>query len=679
MELSRSLQRQLTRSCGVDAAGLWEQEVLQAAQGGPVTERVRAVLAGLPRLLTQVNDTYLQHERDVSLAQRSLDLSSQELTEANQRLWAERMQMERSLGTLRETLDGQGALAVWAATGERLPAADGQPSAELETVSRQVGQLVHDMAAARDALRLSEERLALAVQSSGVGLWDWNLETDAVYFSPEWEGMLGYAAGVLVPNAQTLVGLLHPEDGIRFGETMGAYFSQTQTDVYRDDVRLRCADGSYKWVEFKGRIVEMTPDGEPRRATGVSLDISARKALEHAMAQAQAAAEAASQAKGDFLANMSHEIRTPMNGVLGLTELCLSTEMTAEQRGYLEMVQSSAHALLTVINDVLDFSKIEANRLDIERIPFDLGQAVRHAMAPLRHRAKRAGLELQADLPQRLPLWRLGDPARLRQVLVNLVGNSIKFTEAGHVTLTVEPVPAPVGAGASGEPPVAEWLQFEVSDTGIGMTPEQQEKVFEAFAQADTSISRRFGGTGLGLTITQRLVKLMGGELKVRSVSGQGTTFWFALPMPLTELPQAGTLPVPEVTLPSGLRVLVAEDHPINQVVARKVLEHFGMTVTVVSNGLQAVEACAADRFDLVFMDIQMPELDGFEATRRVRAHELQKGLTPVPIVAMTAHAMEGYRQRCEAGGMDGYVTKPIERKWLVKELQRVLARAGRM
>jgi len=673
VELTRSLLRQLTRTCGVNAAEQWEQEVLQAAQGGPVTERVRAVLAGLPRLLAQVNDTYLQHERDVSLAQRSLDLSSQELTDANQRLWAERLQMERSLGTLRETLGREGALAV---PGD-VPA--GQSSSDLETVSQQVGRLVHDMATARDALRLSEQRLALAVQSSGVGLWDWNLETDAVYFSPEWAGMLGYDAQDLVPHAQTLVGLLHPEDGIRFGETMGAYFSQVQPDVYRDDVRLRCHDGSYKWVEFKGRIVEMSPDGEPRRATGVSLDISARKALEQAMAQAQTAAEAASQAKGDFLANMSHEIRTPMNGVLGLTELCLSTELNTEQRGYLEMVQSSAQALLTVINDVLDFSKIEANRLDIEHIPFDLGQAVRHAMAPLRHRASRAGLTLNANLSQRLPVWRLGDSARLRQVLVNLVGNAIKFTEAGTVTLTVEPVTPPAHVESPSGTTDVQWLKFAVTDTGIGMTLEQQTRVFEAFAQADTSISRRFGGTGLGLTITQRLVRLMGGELNVSSVAGRGTTFWFVLPLPVTDSPDTVVIPTMEVTLPRGLQVLVAEDHPVNQVVARKVLEHFGMVVTLVSNGLQAVEACANNRYDLVFMDIQMPELDGFEATRRVRAHELQKGLTPVPIVAMTAHAMEGYRQRCEAGGMDGYVTKPIERKWLVKELQRVLARAGRI
>ena len=471
------------------------------------------------------------------------------------------------------------------------------------------------------------------------------------------------------------MGLLHPDDGKRFGERLGAYFENREADVYRDDVRLRCKDGQYKWIEFKGRVVETSPDGEPMRATGVSLDISVRKAWEQAMDQAREAAEAASRAKGDFLANMSHEIRTPMNGILGLSELCLATDLNAEQRGYLEMVQSSAKALLTVINDVLDFSKIEANRLDIEHIVFNLPQAVRHALAPLQHRAENTGLVLVSrlglDAGKGLHEWRVGDPARLRQVLVNLVGNALKFTEAGSVTLTVEDVTAP----SSGE----SVLRFSVSDTGIGMTDEQLATVFNAFSQADTSISRRFGGTGLGLTITLRLVRLMGGELHVRSQPGQGSTFWFDLPLPEAEMPATDlTSALQTGDLPRGLNVLVAEDHPVNQVVARKVLEHLGQQVTLVSNGLDAVQACARERYDLVFMDIQMPELDGFEATRRIRARELLEG-GRVPIIAMTAHAMEGYRERCVAGGMDGYVTKPVDRKQLVAEMQLQLRRTGQI
>ncbi|HEX5783451.1 MAG TPA: ATP-binding protein [Burkholderiaceae bacterium] len=665
MTLSRVFQRQLIRCAGASDAEAWMAALERLAQRTDLDADVQGLVAGLPMLLSQVNDTYVQHERDLSLAQRSLDLNAQELTQANQRLWAESQQVQRTLATLRQTL------AAVSAGPARETEPTGNTRADLETVATQVGQLVQRMDTARQALRISEERLALAIQGSNVGLWDWNLQSDHVYFSHEWAAILGYTADELPPHSQTLVGLLHPEDGKRFGECMGAYFERRETDVYRDDVRVRCKDGQYKWIEFKGRVVETSPDGEPLRATGVSLDISARKAWELAMAQAREAAEAANRSKGDFLANMSHEIRTPMNGILGLSELCLATDLNAEQRGYLEMVQSSARALLTVINDVLDFSKIEANRLDIEHIVFNLPQVVRHALAPLQHRANHTGLTLESRLGRgvgdALHEWRVGDPARLRQVLVNLVGNALKFTEVGSVLLTVTAVdPSPQGAAV---------LRFSVTDTGIGMTPEQLASVFNAFSQADTSISRRFGGTGLGLTISQRLVQLMGGELHAHSQPERGSTFWFDLSLPESEPPdaEAGGLPT---ELPRGLKVLVAEDHPVNQVVARKVLEHLGQQVTVVANGQLAVQACMQERYDLVFMDIQMPELDGFEATRRIRAHELVDGVR-VPIIAMTAHAMEGYRERCVAGGMDGYITKPVDRKQLVAEMLRQLRRTG--
>ncbi|MDO9159609.1 MAG: histidine kinase dimerization/phospho-acceptor domain-containing protein, partial [Burkholderiaceae bacterium] len=319
------------------------------------------VLRTLPSLLAQVNSTYALMEQDLAHSRHSLEMRSAELTQANQRLQEE----------------------------------------------------------ARQQLKESEERLALAVQGSNIGLWDWDLQTDEVYFSAEWAAMLGYAVHDLAPTASTLVGLLHPGDGKRFGQALGVYFEHDTTEMYRDDVRLRCKDGSYKWVEFKGRIVQCAPDGQPLRATGVSLDISARKAWEQGVADARDAAEAASRAKGDFLANMSHEIRTPKNGILGLTQLCLSTTLDDEQRGYLDMVHASARSLLTVINDVLDFSKIEARKLDIEAVVFHLPQVVRHAAAPLAHTAQERALSLLAEVDAELPPWRVGDPGRLRQVLLN--------------------------------------------------------------------------------------------------------------------------------------------------------------------------------------------------------------------------------------------------------------------
>ena len=289
MALSRILQRQLTRCMGASDGAAWLAQLESLAGVDHLTPEIQALLSGLPTLLKQVNDTYVQHERDLSLAQRSLDLNAQELTQANQRLWTESQQVQRTLAALRQTLA--------AVSGENAGVTEptGNTRADLETVATQVGQLVQRMDTARQALRISEERLALAVQGSNVGLWDWNLQTDHVYFSHEWAAILGYSADELPPHSQTLVGLLHPDDGKRFGERLGAYFENREADVYRDDVRLRCKDGQYKWIEFKGRVVETSPDGEPMRATGVSLDISVRKAWEQAMDQAREAAEAASR------------------------------------------------------------------------------------------------------------------------------------------------------------------------------------------------------------------------------------------------------------------------------------------------------------------------------------------------------------------------------------------------
>jgi len=448
-----------------------------------------------------------------------------------------------------------------------------------------------------------------------------------------------------------------------------SYFDAQRRDTFRVEVRMRCRRGEYKWIEYCGHAADYAADGAPLRATGVSLDISARKSYETAMQAARASAEAASRAKGDFLANMSHEIRTPMNGILGMTELCLATDLNDTQREYLGMVHSSAKGLLTVINDILDFSKIEANKLMLERNPFSLHQVLRHAMAPMRLTAQTQGLSLVVEVAPGVPDGVMGDAGRLRQVLLNLVGNALKFTEQGTVTLRV----SLADPGASG---AARTVRFRVRDTGIGIAPDRLATVFEAFSQADTSITRRFGGTGLGLTISSRLVALMGGRLQVHSELGRGSEFWFdlkldAAPTDLTRLeapsPAAGAGPAPR-----ALRILLAEDHPINQVVARKALEVMGHEVVLVGDGLAVVDRYAKERFDLVLMDIQMPGLDGFAATRRIRDIEARRGLH-TPILAMTAHAMEGYRERCIEGGMDGYVTKPVDRRQLVGEIARVM------
>jgi PAS domain S-box-containing protein len=517
---------------------------------------------------------------------------------------------------------------------------------------------ITDRSAMERALRDSEVRYRTLVENSSDLIAQLDRTGTFVYTSPNYESALGWGPADLV--GRSCLEFIHPDD---FG-TIAAAVAEFRGG--RHQFRFRHANGEWRWFESRSTIFA-ADDGEESGVV-VTRDVTERKLAEEARERAAAAAEAASRAKSEFLANMSHEIRTPLNAVIGMTDTVLHSDLRPEQRGELLVVKSAAESLLDVLNDILDFSKMEAGKLTLEPVEFDVDELIEDVVRIFARAAADKGVSMTATVAPGTPRRLVGDRVRLRQVLFNLLGNAVKFTDRGSVAVELS-------GAVPRNPSEHTALTFVVRDTGVGIAPERVAAIFQPFEQADGSTTRRYGGTGLGLTICAKLVALMGGAITVESAVGRGSAFSFTAPFACRPaLPRSARRELPAAAEPPlrSLRILLAEDNVINQKVASRMLQQSGHAVTIAPNGRVALDLLARERFDVVLMDVQMPEMDGFEAARAVRVRE-SAGAPHTPIIAMTAHAMAGDRERCLAAGMDAYVSKPVRRLELLDAIARVV------
>jgi two-component system CheB/CheR fusion protein len=558
-----------------------------------------------------------------------------------------------------------------------------QMTGKIREINFALANEIHERRLTEIIRKESEDRFRIMADSAPVLVWLAGVDKLCYWFNKGWynftgrtleqEKGTGWAEGV------------HADDISRCIEIFVDHFDRREE--FAIDYRLKRHDGEYRWIRDHG-VPRFASDGSFRGYIGSCVDITDRKLAEDNLLESKISAESLAKARTEFLANMSHEIRTPMNGIIGLSQLALNEEVSPVVRDYLWKVSTSSHALLSIINDILDFSKLEVGRMAIESNPFSLSVLVRNLQNLFGESARNKNLDFAIEVLDGTPNGLIGDLFRLQQVLANLLGNSIKFTASGGVKLIVS-TERLVGSIA--------FLRFSVEDSGIGLSSDSLEKLFRPFSQADGSISRRFGGTGLGLVISQSLLQLMDGKFEVKSQLGVGSVFSFTLPLKIASsfdskmfhsvsLPQARDLSTylkEKAQFLHGKRILVAEDEPVNQLLIKKFLKLSGVDVSIANNGIEAVELFRTQQFDAILMDVHMPEMDGVEATKRIRSDAKYAAM---PIIALTAGVTLDERKNCLECGMSDFISKPLDfealvetlRSWLDSNVESLSLRSGR-
>lgn len=509
-------------------------------------------------------------------------------------------------------------------------------------------------------LDVMKERLALALKGSRDGIFDWDMVTNNFYWSPEYKQMLGYDVEEMESSLVNFNRLLHPDDHDAMWEKFNQYVEGNMSE-FMHVFRMKHKSGRWVWVHCRGKAL-FDEAHKPLRFVGAHSDVTAMKEAELQLKKERERAEAASQAKTTFLAHMSHEIRTPLTAISGIAEIFdrNTTNLDDKQKKLVSTLNGSTRVLRELITDILDFSKIENGDLELDERQYQVDKLFEEVISMMSLKANEKGISFVCDYSAYKSKSLFGDHPRLRQILINMVGNAVKFTDQGGVTVRAMPE----------ERDGHTWMRVDVSDTGIGIAPEKLELVFEQFKQADSSVSRKYGGTGLGLPISRNLARLMQGDLVVTSTPGKGSTFSLLIPVKIAEggveehVADANTMRKTNDRIKAALtgknKVLMVEDYEGNIVVLSYILDEIGCEYDVARNGRIGVEQWEGNHYDIILMDVQMPEMDGFAATKRIRDLEIERNLSRTPIIGMTAHALVGDKDKCIAAGMDAYLPKPI-------------------